>query len=142
VYGDCEAVREAARHTGGPLAEGGVQRLSRGKSSTTDRAVRAALVQAERDPRGPSDAQVLSLVTADGADLEGAGSPMTCAGMWWGDEVTYGLTGARPQGVRPGSLPAEMTSDIRARMLCAIRVALGDMSRPAACTSPQSSAMS
>jgi FO synthase len=56
VYGDWDAVREAARRTGA------AQRL--------DTDVAAALRSAERDPAGLSDEHALALLHADGAELD------------------------------------------------------------------------
>ena len=60
VYGDWEAVRADADRAAG----------ARTGTAGTDPDVAAALRQAERDPRGLTDAQALALVTADGPALE------------------------------------------------------------------------
>jgi FO synthase len=59
VYGDWEALREEVRATAGSSGTGG-----------GSREVRAALGRAEENPSGLSDADYLSLLAADGPDLD------------------------------------------------------------------------
>jgi FO synthase len=63
VYGDWDAVRSAAEHTGGLDTPSLVPRDG---SSTSDSAGRDALRAAERDPGNLSDEHALTLITAEG----------------------------------------------------------------------------